>query len=262
MTGGKQMLNSARAQLFFNFQKHIYQLSLMTDPLKGIGYASTLEAMMCGLVEIGGQGQQVAELIARSGLNARERARLISALADRWVRQDADAAVSWVNTLTAPEDVRAAIPHLVSQLDDDRVSRAVEAYLKGPDPVMERALIEAAAPSGHYFDPQKSRLILDPLISKDPGLKLHWSKGRVNKEGVLWYSVKLTAKRLAEVGPPAVAMEWLDTLPFASQRDYARVVGTVLTVWSIKSPTKAAEWLQTSTLDATLKSVLQKIVQP
>jgi hypothetical protein len=237
--------------------------SQVLGELTGIGYASTLGAMMRGLVEIGGQGQQVAELIASSDFNGRERARLISALADRWVRQDANAAVSWANTLTAPEDVRATIPYIVAQLDDDRVSRAVKAYLKNPDPVMELALIEAAAPSGHYFDPQKSRLILDPLISKDPALKLQWSKGRrVNKEGLLWHSVKLTAKRLAEVGPPAFAIEWLSTLPFASQRDYARVVGTVLKVWSLKSPTESAEWLQNSSLDPTLKSVLQKIVQP
>jgi hypothetical protein len=238
------------------------EASRMLGELTGIGYASTLGAMMRGLVEIGGQGQRVAELIASSDLNARERARLTSALADRWVRQDADAAVSWANTLTAPEDVRAAIPYIVAQLDDDRVSRAVEAYLKNPDPVMGLALIEAAAPSGHYFDPQRSRLILDPLIGKDPALKLQWSRGRVNKEGMLWHSVKLTAKRLSEVGPPAVAIEWLGTLPFASRRDYARVVGTVLKVWSHKSPTEAAEWLQNSSLDPTLKSVLQKIVQP
>src|SRR5262247_4024019 len=81
-----------------------------------------------------------------------------------------------VNTLTAPEDVRAAIPLLVSQLDSDRGSRAVEAYLESPDPVMELALIEAAAPPGLGFNPRKSRMILDPLISKDPGLKLRSSE--------------------------------------------------------------------------------------
>jgi len=126
---------------------------------------------------------------------------------------------------------------------------------------MELALIEAAAPD-LYFDPQKSRLILEPLIRKDPGLKLRSSKGRgVNKEEMLWRSVKLTAKRQAEVGSPADAMEWLDTLPFASQLDYAKAAGAVLTVWKLKSPTEAAEWLQNSTLDPMLKSVLQKIMR-
>jgi hypothetical protein len=239
------------------------EASQMLSELTGIGYASTLGAMMLGLVETGGQGQQVAELIANSDLNPRERTRFISELARFWVRENADAAIAWANTLTAPKDIRAAIPLLISQLDRDRVSRAVEDHLKSPDPVMELALIEAAAPPGLGFDPQKSRLILDPLISKDPALKLQWSKERrVNKEGMLWHSVKLTAKRLAEVGPPAVAIEWLGTLPFASRRDYARVVGTVLKVWNLKSPTEAAEWLQNSSLDPALKSVLQKIVQP
>ena len=101
--------------------------------LKGTdAYASTFGAMMRGLVQDGGQGQQAAELIANSDLNATQRAELISELARRWVRNDPDATIAWANTLTAPEDFRAAIPLLVSQLDNDRVSRTVEAYLKKP----------------------------------------------------------------------------------------------------------------------------------
>jgi Protein of unknown function (DUF2934) len=281
-------------------------------------YANTLGAMMNGLVQRNGYGQQVAELIANSDLNARQRARLISELSRRWVRQDADAAIAWANTLTAPEDVRAAVPLLVSQLKNDRAIRAVEAYLKSPDPVMELALIEAAAPPGLGFDPRKSRLILDPIISNSPGLKLQSSKADENdgqsdlremiarrayeiyeergrrdgddlndwlraeaevifsvmaerrravegiemtREEALWKSVTLTAKRLAEVGPPSAAMEWLGALPFASQSDYANAAGVVLTVWNLKSPTEAAEWLKNSALDPTLKSDLQKIAQ-
>jgi PhnB protein len=225
-------------------------------------YAFTLGAMMRGLVQIGGHGKMVAELIASYDLKPKERARLISELVNHWVRHDADATIEWVKTLTEPDDVRAAIPHLVSQLDSDRVSLTMEAYLNNPDPVMELALVKAAAPPGLYFDPQKSRLILDPLISRDAGLKLRSSKGRgVNKEEMLWRSVNLTAKRLAEVGPPADAIGWLGTLTFASQRDYAKAVGTVLTVGKLKSPTEAAEWVEKSTLDAILKSVLQKIVK-
>ena len=226
-------------------------------------YASTFGAMMRGLVQIGGQGQQAAELIANSNLNPTDRAALISELARRWVRQDADATIAWVNNLTAPEDFRAAIPLLVSQLDNDRVSRTVEAYLKNKDPVMELALIEAAAPPGLYFDPQKSRLILDPLISKDPGLKLQSGEdGGSSRSDLLWSSVNQTARRQAEDGEPAAAMEWLSKLPFGSQDDYARAIANVLTVWNLKSPTEAAEWLQRSALDSTLKSDLQKRAQP
>jgi hypothetical protein len=287
--------------------------------LKGADtYASTFGTMMRGLVQIGAQGQQVAELIANSGLDARRRSRLISELARRWVRQDADAALAWANTLTESEDVRAAIPLLVSQLNNYRVIRAVEAHLKKSDPVMELALIEAAAPPSLVFDPRKSRLILDPIISKNPELKLQSSEADENdgrsdlremiarrayelyeergrcdgedlndwiraeaevkssvmaekrraieergmtREELLWKSVTLTARRLAEVGPPAAAMEWLGALPFASQSDYAKAAGVVLTVWNIKSPSEAAEWLQNSTLDSALISDLQKILQ-
>jgi hypothetical protein len=289
-------------------------LEVLAELVGGGVYATTFGAMMNGLVQTNGYGQKVAELIANSNLNARQRSRLISELARRWVRQDAEAAIAWANTLTAPEDVRAAIPLLVSQLKNDRAIRAVEAYLKNPDPVMELALIEAAAPPGLGFDPRKSRLILDPIISNSPGLKLQSSKADENdgqpdlgemiarrayeiyeergrrdgddlndwlraeaevifsvmvergravegmemtKEEALWKSVTLTAKRLAEVGPPAAAMEWLDTIPFVSQRDYAEAAGIVLTVWDLKSPSEAAEWLQNSTLDPALKSVLQ-----
>src|SRR5215470_1471960 len=293
-------------------------LEVLAELVGEATYANTLGAMMPGLVQINGYGQKVAELIAGSDLNARQRARLISELSRRWVRQDADAAIAWANTLTAPEDVRAAIPLLVSQLKNDRVIRAVEAHLKSPDPVMELALIDAAAPPGLGFDPRKSRLILDPIISKSPGLKLQsgesdgnggqsdlremiarrayeiyegrgkhdgddlndWLRaeaevifsvmverrraveGRgMTREEALWKSVTLTAKRLAEVGPPSAAMEWLDTLPFASRSDYANAAGVVLTVWNLKSPTEAAEWLQNSALDPALKSD-QEIMQP
>ncbi|HKQ93396.1 MAG TPA: DUF2934 domain-containing protein [Blastocatellia bacterium] len=293
-------------------------LQVLTE-LKGADtYAFTLVAMMRGLVQIGAQGRQVAELIANSGLDTRQRSRPISELARRWVRQDADAALAWANTLTEPEDIRAAIPLLVSQLKKDQVIRVLEAYLRSLDPVMEMALIEAAAPPCLVFNPRMSRLILDPIISKNPGLKLQSSevdcndgqsdlremiarrayelyeeRGRcdgddlndwiraeaevkasvmaekrraieereMTREEILWRSVTLTARRLAEVGPPAAAMEWLGALPFASLSDYAKAAGVVLTVWRLKSPSGAAEWLQNSTLGSTLRSDLQEIVE-
>jgi len=226
-------------------------------------YASTFGAMMRGLVQIGGRGQEAAELIANSNLNPGARAELISELARRWVRQDADATVAWANNLTAPEDFRAAIPLLVSQLDNDRVSSTVEAFMKNHDPVMELALIEAAAPPGLAFDPEKSRLILDPLISGDRGIKLTSGEGGGSNKGeMLWNSVNQTAKRQAEVGQPAAAMEWLSQLPFASQSDYAKAAANVLTVWNLKSPTEAAGWLQNAALNPAVKADLVKTVQP
>src|SRR6266511_1351123 len=266
----RQNLNDADktafySQVGYNLAHENPQAALQVlAELKGTdAYASTFGAMLRGLVQIGGQGQQAAELIANSDFNATQRADLISELARRWVRNDPDATIAWANSLTAPEDFRAAIPLLVSQLDNDRVSRTVEAYLKNNDPVMERALIEAAAPPGLGFDPEKSRLILDPLISRDPALKLTSSQGSgSSREEMLWNSVNQTAKRQAEVGHPATAVEWLGTLPFASQIDYVKAIATVLTVWNLKSQAEAAEWLQTAALNPALKSDLLKAVQP
>ena len=128
---------------------------------------------------------------------------------------------------------------------------------------MELALIEAAAPGSLKFDPEKSRLILDPLISQDTGLKLRAGEGSgANKDEMLWNSVNQTAKRQAEDGSPAAAMEWLAKLPFASQRDYAQAIANVLTVWNLKSETDAAAWLQNSALNPTLKVDVKKAVQP
>ena len=79
---------------------------------------------------------------------------------------------------------------------------------------------------------------------------------------MLWNSVSLTAKRQAEEGSPAGAMDWLATLPFASQSDYAKALANVLPVWNLKSPTEAAQWLQNAALNPTLKSDLLKSVQP
>ena len=42
---------------------------------------------------------------------------------------------------------------------------------------LELALIEAAAPPGLGFDPETSRLILDPLIKRDSGIQLTASEG-------------------------------------------------------------------------------------
>ena len=79
---------------------------------------------------------------------------------------------------------------------------------------------------------------------------------------MLWSSVNQTAKRQAENGQPAAAMEWLSKLPFASQSDFAKAAANVLTVWNLKSPTEAAAWLQNAALNATLKTELAKTVQP
>jgi len=45
---------------------------------------------------------------------------------------------------------------LVSQLDNGRVSSTVQNFLKNDDPVMEVALIEAAAPPNLQFDAEIS----------------------------------------------------------------------------------------------------------
>jgi RNA polymerase sigma factor (sigma-70 family) len=253
------------AQVGYNLAEQNPQAALQVlAELRGTdAYASTFMGMMRGLVQEGGQGQRAAELIANSDLNPRHRTELISELARRWVRSDADAAIAWVNTLTAPEDFRAAIPLLVSQLDNDRVSRTVQAYLQNLDPVMELGLIEAAAPPSLSFDSQKARLILDPLINRDPTAQLRSGEGtELTRDQMLWNSVNLTAKRQAEEGRPAAAVEWLGTLPFASQTDYARTVASVLTVWNLTSPTDAAGWLQNAALNPTLKADLLKMVQP
>src|SRR4030095_3812177 len=115
------------SQVGYNLAEQKPQAALeVLAEMKGTeSYASTFGSMMRGLVQIGGQGQKAAELIANSDFTPGERADLISELSRRWVRTDPDAAPAWVNTLTTPEDFRAAIPLLVSQLDNERVSRTV-----------------------------------------------------------------------------------------------------------------------------------------
>src|SRR5689334_19608061 len=111
--------------------------------------------------------------------------------------------------------------------------------------------------------PPRSRMILDPLISKDPGFKLTSPEGDgSSKEEMLWSSINQTAKRQAEAGSPAAALEWLATLPFASQNDYSTAIANVLTVWNLESPMEAAGWLQNSALNPKLKTDLLKAVQP
>ena len=106
-------------------------------------------------------------------------------------------------------------------------------------------------------------MILDPLISGDRGIKLTSGEGGGSNKGeMLWNSVNQTAKRQAEVGQPAAAMEWLSQLPFASQSDYAKAAANVLTVWNLKSPTEAAGWLQNAALNPAVKADLVKTVQP
>jgi hypothetical protein len=234
------------------------------EEMKGSdAYASTFGSMMRGLVQQGGLGQQAADLIAQANLPPGERAELISELSRRWVRNNPDATIAWANSLSAPEDFRAAIPLLVSQLDSDRIGRTVETFMKNPDPTMELALIEAAAPPGLLFDAEKSRQILDPIISNDPSLKLAAGDENASGKGdLLWSSVNQTAKRQAESGQPAAAMEWLASLPFASEGDYARALGNVFAVWNIKSEAEAAAWLQRAPLDPTLKAQIVNAPKP
>jgi RNA polymerase sigma factor (sigma-70 family) len=253
------------AQVGYNLAHQNPQAALdVLADLKGSdAYVSTFDSMMRGLVQEGGLGQQAAELIANANLPAKERADLISELARRWVRNDPDATIAWANSLTDPVDFRAAIPLLVSQLDSDRISRTVEAFMKNPDPTMELALIEAAAPPGLYFDPEKSRQILDPLINIDPTLRISSNEGNTSsKDALLWSSVNQTAKRQAESGSPAAAMEWLGSLPFSSQEDYSQALANVMAVWSIKSPGEATAWLQSSGLNPTITAVLRAALRP
>jgi len=74
--------------------------------------------------------------------------------------------------------------------------------------------------------------------------------------------VNLAAKQQVEAGSPAVAMEWLATLPFANQNDYSKALGNVFEVWKIKSPTDAATWLQTANRDDPIRSELLRGMEP
>jgi hypothetical protein len=127
---------------------------------------------------------------------------------------------------------------------------------------METALIEAAAPTSLMFDPEKSRLILDPLISRDPNIKLTPGDGaESNRDQMLWGSVSRTAQRQAEAGQPAAAMEWLARLPFSSENDYAKAAANVLKVWNLKSETEASAWLRNTSLNPAVRTELAKAVQ-
>ena len=112
------------------------------------------------------------------------------------------------------------------------------------------------------FDPNKSRLILDPLINQDPTLKLTAGEGNGDTiEQMLWSSVNQTAKLQAESGAPSEAMDWLAKLPFASEADYTRAMGNVYSVWNLASPAEAAAWLQSAPLDPNIKTDLRLAAQ-
>src|SRR6266545_3228185 len=90
--------------------------------------------------------------------------------------------------------------------------------------------------------PNLNRDMLDEMLPDGPG--------------------KAKALDLAEAAtdPYSLANRVLATA-HPSQSDYANAAVAVLTVWNLRSPTEAAEWLQNSALDPTLKSDLQKIAQ-
>ena len=253
------------SQIAYNLAHQNPQSALrVLDELKGTDeWVSSFGAMMRGLVQMGGLGQQAAELVANANLQPEQRTQLISELSRRWVRNDPDAAIEWANNLSVSEDFRAAIPLLVSQLDNGRIRGTVESFLESPDPTMELALIEAAAPPGLGFDPEKSRMIIDPLLSHDPSLRLTASEGTPSSKGeLMWSSVDQTARRQVEAGQPAAAMDWLAQLPFESPSDYNKAVANVFNVWNIKSETEAAAWLQSSTLDPALRAQLAATPKP
>jgi len=92
-------------------------------------------------------------------------------------------------------------------------------------------------------------MILDPLISRNPGLKPASENGEAqSRDAILWNSVTQTVRRQAEDGSPAAAMEWLGRLPFASQSEYAKAASEVLEVWKLKSQSEASAWLQKTPL--------------
>ncbi|HVY69790.1 MAG TPA: sigma-70 family RNA polymerase sigma factor [Verrucomicrobiae bacterium] len=266
----RQNLNGAERDIFYSqvgynlaHQNPDAALQVLSE-LKGSElYAGAFEAMMRGLVQTGGRGAQAAELIANADVSPAQRQELISELSRRWVRQDPDAAIAWANSLPAPEDFRAAIPLLVSQLDNERVSRTVDTFLGNPDPTMRQALIEAAAPQGLLFDPKTSQLILDPFIQHDPSLRLRSGEaGDPSTEVAMLRAVDEVAKRQASDGSPAAAMEWLARLPFANDTDYARSIANVLAVWNVKSPADASAWMQNSSVNPSVLAEARKAAKP
>jgi hypothetical protein len=111
------------------------------------------------------------------------------------------------------------------------------------------ALIEAAAPPGLAFDPEKSRLISIPSSARSRAQANAGGRKRIEQEEMLWSSSQVKPpKRQAEVGQPAAAMEWLATLPFASQSDYAKRPSLMVLhcMESQSLQTEAAGWLQNS----------------
>lgn len=224
-------------------------------------FGRTFAGMMNGLVQVGGLGASVADLLQKAqGLDPQLRAHLFSQLGSRWVRNDRAAAVEWVNGLTNPVDLRAALPMIVAQLPPQHVQSIVQNYLANPTPALELALIEGAAPATLMFSTRTAQSILGPLLAATPQTRLRADSAAPERDIALWRSVTLTAQREAEYGQPATAMQWLEKLPFATPQDQAVAAHVVINVWKLKSQTEAATWVQNSALNPTLKSELMTSV--
>ena len=224
-------------------------------------FARTFFGMMRGLVQQGRLGAEAAELLANApSLERNWRDNLLQELGRRWVRSDRAAAIDWVNGLTDPADLRAALPGVVSQLPKEQVGTVVENYLANPNPALELALIAAAAPESLAFSNENARRILDPLIAAQPGRKLRADPAAPERDRLLWRTATAAAQRQAEAGDPAAALAWLNTMPFATPQDHAAAARPALEVWKLKSQPQAAAWVQNSRLSGPLKTELMAAV--
>jgi hypothetical protein len=199
----------------------------------------TLVESMYGLVH---DSPRMADVVTQIGrLQGEYRASAISELTRKWVREDQEGLIEWVNNLETAADFEAALPMALPQLTPENYTKAIDSLMSQLDGTLDAALIKAATP-----DFSGATKITTDIIQRLTQLPQYSTigAGQEGNQDLLWQAINsIAAGWVTRQGAQAPqGAQWIDSLPFRTPADKAAVATQLYKQWKISDPTAAANW--------------------
>lgn len=228
-------------------------------------FGQSLLLMMRGVVEVNGKGKEVIERWENWDGSEWERERVLVEIAKRWSRNNRQATAEWINTLDAG-DFDAALGPYLSNIPRDEMHEALDHFVAVRDESIGNALISSAqhairsygnggstasAILTRYLESSAfAQAVTRPNDGDEPDKSGH----------LLWNTIKQTAKSLAKETTPDQAVQWIESIEFASESDRVEAIEAVMPVWKIKNAEQALSWIETANLSQASRQRLSQAI--
>ncbi|MDZ4289252.1 MAG: sigma-70 family RNA polymerase sigma factor [Prosthecobacter sp.] len=199
----------------------------------------TLVESLYGLVHDSPRMADVVSVIGR--LQGADRATAISELTRKWVREDQEGLIEWVNSLESAADFEAALPMALPQLTPENYTKAINSLMSQLDGTLDAALIKAATPD--FSGATNTTVDIIHRLTHLPQYSTIGS-GQQGNQDLLWQAInKVAAGWVTRQGAQAPqGAQWIDSLTFRTPADKAAVAGQLYNQWKVSDPAAAAAW--------------------